>query len=469
MGWFRSKEPDVIGPDAPDAVAVGRCRDEKTGRIGAKNKFAGAEPIVVIGRNRSGKDAGIGNYNGLQLEGKSWFVLDPRGEASAICGPYRRTLGPVYNFNPFGVPTTPGYADLQSDGFNPLAALDHNSPRFFDDVAGIAEALIKIESKDPHWSMSARGLVCGLTMWEVIDAAVNGRVPLLANVRAMLSEPDERDAKGKLVKGLAVTAARLAQQGGPQIASLLGRFTADNDEVQGVRATADGQTQWLLSQPMRDDMAKASIDLRQLGDRPVSVFAILPAEMYETHSVWLRLLVSSALRALYRPRPAGVVCTFWLNEFASLGRLAPVENALGLVAGYGIQLIIVVQSLTQLKLHYEDGWENFLGQAGCVCLIGPPGDAFTADYLSKRSGEKTIISPNAGLSLNPGGAGMSSGEGFTRRQWLSAADLYALQPGYGYVWPTGLAEGNAIPAYYPPYWDVELLAQRARANPYYHG
>lgn len=339
MAWFR-KEPDALGSDAPDAFAFGRCRDEKTGRIGPKLKMPGAEPIVVIGRNRSGKDAGIGNVNGLQLEGKSWFVLDPRGEAAAICAPYRRKLGPVYILNPFGVLTDiPGYGDLQSAGLNPLAALDHNSPRFFDDVAGVTEALIKVEGKDPHWSMSARGLVCGLTMWEVIDAAINGRPPSLVNVRAMLSEPDERDAKGNLKKGLAVTAARLAQQGGSQIASLLGRFAADNDEVQGVRATADGQTQWLLSQPMRDDMAKASIDLRQLGDRPVSVFVILPAEMYETHSVWLRLLVSSALRALYRP--SKTVCTFWLNEFASLGRLAPIENALGLVAGYGIQLVIV--------------------------------------------------------------------------------------------------------------------------------
>ena len=68
------------------------------------------------------------------------------------------------------------------------------------------------------------------------------------------------------------------------------------------------------------------------------------------------------------------------------------KSALGMVAGCGIQLIFVLQSLTQLKLHYEDGWENFLGQAGCVALVGPPGDEFTASYLSDALGKRLSVS-----------------------------------------------------------------------------
>jgi len=466
----RPRDDEVIGSAAADAFYLGRYRDEKTGRIGPKLQMPGSEPVVIIGRNRSGKDAGIGSYNGLQLAGnKSWFVLDPRGEAAAITAPYRRTLGPVYIINPFGVLTDiAGYRDLRSDGFNALTALNADSPRFFDDAAGVGEALIKIESKDPHWSLSARGLVTGLVMWEVMEARREGRTPLLANVRAMLTEADVRDEDRKLVKGFTLTAERLAREGGPQVASLVGRFTADNDEVQGVRATADGQTLSLLSDPIRKDEAKGRLRLSELGDRPTTVYAILPHEMVHEsgiHSGYLRLMVSAALRSLYRP--SATICTFWLNEFAALGRLGPVETALGLVAGYGIQLVVVVQSLTQLKLHYEEGWENFLGQAGAVALVGPPADKFTAEYLSSRSGEKTILQPNISMSLNPGGPSLSSGESYTRRQYLMPQDLYSLQPGDGYVWVAGLS--NAIPTYFPPYWDVERLDERARANPYYRG
>ena len=474
MGFLRRRET-VIGSAARDAFYLGRYRDEASGRIGPKLKMPGSEPIIIIGRNRSGKDAGIGNYNGLQIEGRSMFFVDPRGEAGAICGPYRRSLGPTYNVNPMGVLTSrhasyvPGYEDLESDGLNVAASLDAQSPLLFDDAAGCAEAWIRLESKDPHWSVRARGLVTGLTMAEVIDAAATCRVPTFAHIRAMLTEPDEFDtATGEPKKGLVATARRLVQLGNPQIESLLGSYTVDNDETRGVRATADGQTQALLSQPMRNDELKAGVPLDELGDKPVTVFAVMPHEFVKEGSIHanvLRLWVSAALRSLYRP--SSTICTFWLNEFAALGRLGPIESALGLVAGYGIQLVIVVQSLTQLHQLYESAWENFLGQAGAVVLIGAPADKFTADYLSSRSGERTILQPNANMSFNPGGFGLSNGEAYTRRPHLMPQDLYGLQPGYGYVWVAG--QSNAIPAYFPPYWDVERLARRARANPYYRG
>lgn len=56
-----SREPEVIGSD--DGFYVGRLWDEASGFvapvIGPKMQMPGTEPIVVIGRNRSGKDAGI--------------------------------------------------------------------------------------------------------------------------------------------------------------------------------------------------------------------------------------------------------------------------------------------------------------------------------------------------------------------------------------------------------------------------
>ena len=423
---------------------------------------------MIIGRNLSGKDAGIGNYNGLQLEGKSWFVLDPRGEGAAICAPYRRTLGPTWIINPDGLHTEI-YPDLKSDRRNPLAHIDRG-PRFFDETAAKAEAYIRIEGKDPHWSRRARGnLLHPLIMWEVMRAEADGRPPSVSNVRAMLTEADEFDPQTRQqIKGLAVTARRLLADGGPQIASLISGFAGKmNDELAGSRATADGQTQWMLSPLIADDMnTSGGPDFHELGARPCSCFVILPQYMLETHSQFLRETLSAALRALYKP--SNTVCAFWVNEFATLGRLEAIESALGMVAGCGIQLIFVVQSLTQLKLHYEDGWENFLGQAGLVALVGPPADDFTAEYLAtKRSGQRTICTPNSGWSMNQGGVGLSNGEAFTRVQHLLPQDLYNLQPGCGFIWAAGLAD--PIPVYYPGYYDVDRLNRRARANPYYRG
>ena len=468
----RRRDPEVIGSDAPDAYSLGRYLDEDTGRVGPKLQIPGSEAIIIVGRNRSGKDAGIGNYNGLRLQGQSIVFLDVRGEAAAICAPYRRTLGPTYIINPFGLLTDiPGYGDLKSDGWSALDEYNALDPFLFERASGIAEAIHKQEGKDPHWPLRARTATTGLAMDEVEQAANEGRPALLTNIRARYTEAAEHDpVTGEPTKGFIATARRLAKHPNFQIASAMGNFTEDNDETRSVLATGDGQSLFLASRAIHDDELKSGIRLSELGERPVSLFVVMPAEMVQAdaiYSVFLRLVIGSALNSLMRPRPTG--CTFYLNEFASLGRLQPVEASMGLVAGSGggNRLVIVVQSLSQLKQIYEHGWENFVGQAAALALVGAPADRFTAEYLSARSGEMTICQPNAGLQLNPNGVGMSSGEAYTRRRFLMEQDLYGLQPGYGYVWVAGLS--NAIPVYFPPYWDVEATAAVARKNPYYRG
>ena len=150
-----------------------------------------------------------------------------------------------------------------------------------------------------------------------------------------------------------------------------------------------------------------------------------------------------------------------------MGRVPAVESAIGLVAGCSIQLVMVVQSLAQLKQHYGDGWETFFGQAGAVILVGSAADDFTATYLAGHSGELTLRQPNVGLSLNGGGVGLSSGEGFGRRQYLMPQDLRNIRRGEGYIWIAG--RNDPIPAMFPPYYDDPVLSRRARANPYYKG
>jgi hypothetical protein len=50
----------LIGSDTSDARYLGRYVDEETGRVvGPKLELVGTEPIIIIGRNRVGKDAGI--------------------------------------------------------------------------------------------------------------------------------------------------------------------------------------------------------------------------------------------------------------------------------------------------------------------------------------------------------------------------------------------------------------------------
>jgi len=109
----------------------------------------------------------------LGLRGNvSNISLDPSGQNAAVCAEARRSAAhnEVLCLNPFGLHVE-RYPDLASVGCNPLANIDPHSTLFFQECQAVADALIKIDSKDPHWTESARGLITGIVMWEVLKAS----------------------------------------------------------------------------------------------------------------------------------------------------------------------------------------------------------------------------------------------------------------------------------------------------------
>ncbi len=374
--------PKSSGPAS--SIYLGNYLDIKTGKTGSELTYDGERHVLLFGPNGSGKGTRLLVNNLLRLRDRSIVVIDPKGELTAITANYRRTLGDVVVLNPFNT------LELGSSGFNPLISLDPDAPTFVDDATGLGEALIKIDpnEKDPHWSDSARGLLTALIMWEVKLARNENRAPSLENVRYLLTQPNEyeRDGEGnrKLVAGLRITAGRMAATGGFEIESLISRFLRESDEIASIQSTADRHTGWMLSPLMRANMAKNDIDFTALKERPITVYLILPAERMRTHSVWLRLVIVSALRALYRP--GGLKTLFMLDEFAQLGHLAPMEDAFGLVRGFGVQIWPVLQDLNQLKALYKERWETFVGNAGVVQAFAP-NDLTTAEWMSQRAGE----------------------------------------------------------------------------------
>ena len=79
---------------------------------------------------------------------------------------------------------------------------------------------------------------------------------------------------------------------------------------------------------------------------------------------------------------------FLLDEFASLGRLATVERAMGLMAGYGVQLWPILQDLSQLKSLYGESANTFMANSGVIQAFGV-NDYETAKWLSLTMGQET--------------------------------------------------------------------------------
>lgn len=468
MAWW------PIRARKPSPILLGRYWNTETDEIGEPLPYEGERHALLFGPNGSGKFTRILAPNLLSLEHRSLVVIDPKGELAAVTSDYRRTVGDVAILNPFGL------LGLPSSAFNPLAYLNPQAPTFYDDAAALGDALIKIEGNDPHWPTSARALLVALLMWEQKFGVSKGGVGFLPRVRQLLTEGETLGQDGKLLSGLRRTAEMMVawgrehpEEGGWQMASLAGRFMQDNREIQSIRSTADSQTEWLLSELVSLDLTTTrGVDFTALRRRPTTIYVVLPAEELQRHSVWLRLVIATALRVLLRT--SGLPVLFVLDEFYALGRLEVVERVWAEVRGHKIQMLPVLQSLVQLKELYRDHWETFVGMAGPVIGFAP-NDLTTANWMSERSGERgaVVAGFNAGDSQSLSGRDSSSqSQGLnyqlTKRRHLLPQELMDMRPGYGRVWLAGMGS-LSIPTFAPNYWKVRLLNARARPNPYIVG
>jgi type IV secretion system protein VirD4 len=502
---------------------LGRFLDEDaktSGQLGNKLIYSSERHAIIFGPNGSGKGTRflMPNLLGDYLGDRSVVVIDPKGELAAVTAWHRQhVLGhDVKILDPFGKlfdaiknspehnkliasllmkrgfdPRDPALRErdvgaLIDDGFNPLDGLEpvvnnKPNPNFYDDAAAIGEALIKLAkgTEAPHWSESAQGLVTAFVMWEKVRRKEPGEIASLENVRKLLTEADTwgpeigDDGKptGEQIQtlGLAARARDMVENGGYEIASLAGRFTQKNDELASIQSTADTQTRWLLSPRMRESIGKPSgIDFRQLKEKLTTVYVILPSERMRTHSVWLRLVVVSVLRALYRV--GGLRTMLLIDEMAALGHLGPLEDAFGLVRGYRVQIAGVLQDLGQLKDLYKERWESFMANAG-VIMGYAPNDLTTGEWMSRRSGQTTVIaqSVNTGESVQGAHGSKSSGEAWNQvgRPYYLPHDLFGMHEGSGVLWLAGLAD--TVRFFGDKYANLSAYNDRALPNPYWEG
>jgi hypothetical protein len=295
------------------------------------------------------------------------------------------------------------------------------------------------------------------------------RAPLLENVRKMLCEAETTDAAGNLESGLRYHAASMIADGHRQISDLAGRYIKEGSrEIDSIISTARTQTEWLLSEPMCSDLKKNGVNWSQLAEKPTSCFVMIPAHFLETQegSVWLRLIVMSALRDLYgRAGKRNVEdIVFLLSEFPALKKLSSVEAAKSQGRKYGLRLIFVIQDIHQLTgpdMYGPRGADSFAGQCDATIAFAP-GDWESAEWLSRRAGEEPFISENVSQSNDR--PGISCSYSIQQRRAWPPERILSLPKFHGLV--TFHGQSQAVPVYCAPYW--ELPCKRlARPDPYH--
>lgn len=343
---------------------------------------------------------------------RSIICIDPKGENTNITGNARRSFGPVHVPDPFEVTSEP------SASFNPLDGLDPDAIDLAEDASMLADALVFDEpgmAGEAHWNEEAKALISGLIL-HIVTGGLPGNRSLIRLREYLTLAPD---AFAALLKDMQQSLA-----GGGLVARAANRHLGKSDrEAAGVLSAAQRHTHFLDSPRMARVLARSDFRFGDLKSRNQTVFLVLPPDRLSVYSRWLRLLIVQSLVDMSRttvkaPKPI----LYLLDEFAALGHLAPVERAMGLMAGYGVQLWPILQDVHQLRATYGQRAGTFLSNTGVLQVFGV-NDHESARLISDMLGQSTIVFESMGRALDSEKSGISYGEQHVGRALLTPDEI----------------------------------------------
>ncbi|MCZ4344105.1 type IV secretory system conjugative DNA transfer family protein [Sphingomonadaceae bacterium G21617-S1] len=384
-------------------------RDRKSGKL---LRYAGPAHLLTIAPTRTGKGVGTIIPNLLDYPGPV-VCIDPKGENARITARHRARFGPVHVLDPFGV------TGLPSAAYNPLDRIDPTGLDLADDCMTLADALVYDapgEAGDAHWNDEARALISGLILSIVTSEPASTRN--LATLRDRLTlAPAAFTAQLEVMQAQGGLAARAANR----------HLGKSDREAAGVLSSAQRHTHFLDSPRMTAVLGHSDFTFADVKAQATTVYLVLPPDRLATYARWLRLMLAQSLTELARaPASAISPVLFLLDEFAALGRLEPVERAMGLMAGYGIQLWPILQDVHQLRALYERRAGTFLSNAGVLQIFGV-NDHDSAKLVSDLIGQETVVFETMSRAIDAEETGVSFGAQHVGRPLLTPDEVRTMR------------------------------------------
>ncbi|MEM8563210.1 MAG: type IV secretory system conjugative DNA transfer family protein [Pseudomonadota bacterium] len=401
--------------------------------------YSGDRHELVIAPTRGGKGVSTVISRLLEHPGPA-IVMDVKdGENALITARYRRdVLGQsVHILDHFDVVASAlGFVPAK---LNPLRQVDLDGSAAFDEAANVSESCVVPHGHgESHWSNEAQAMIAGFILREV---EMGGD---LRDVRAALNATKE---------GFTDYIARMLESPYGLVRAAGARMqNKEERELSGVLSTAQANTHFLESAPLADSLSGTSIDLTNLDH--TTIYIVLPAKRIVTAKRWLRVVIASLIYAVTEldTRPS-VPVMFLLDEMATLGRMSPIEQGVGLLAGFGMQFVCILQDLNQLTDLYRERAQSFISNAASVQCLGT-NDKMTAEYLSALSGMTSVprlsmeaARERASLFGDPSFAG--PGDAPISRRLITPDELTSLHPSVQFI---KMAASHPVMAYRPAYF-----------------
>jgi type IV secretion system protein VirD4 len=295
-------------------------------------------------------------------------ILDPAGASGDVAKDYAVKLNPMNSL-----------ARCHEQRMVPAARL-------------IADAIIvEGELPDPHWDITAGHFLSGLSV-HVATYSAYKKFRDLVMVRDLIMQatrPDPHNPKRyKLESEMLANGAA----GGFVAKAAMEFYDRAPGEFSSVLSNLRKHTEWIDYQFMSDTLRGDGIDLRDLKEKSLALYVVVRAGDMAALRGWQRLIIQLALAAHEETTEQyGPATLFIMDEFHNLSRMKQIESAAAQIAGFGCQLMPVLQDLSQLKALYPNSWETFAANSGVIQTFATA-DYTSCEYISKLLGSTPTVS-----------------------------------------------------------------------------
>lgn len=298
------------------------------------------------------------------------IVFDPKGENAAVTARRRREMGQkVIVVDPFHVSGEPPAR------FNPLDFVEADTAEVADDATAIAEMLMSphFDLRNSFWRDRALHFLTTAVIHAVTDFYPGRRnLSTVRDIVHRMSKLANRSAVG--VVGKETVASFALKSRSPEVNRLNDLFDLGAIEtVGGMLHTALDGVGFVSGQLVEQSLSESDFNLDDVTEgEPLTIYLVLPPHLIPSHGallrVWLGTLFNALMRRTRRPEHSTLLL---LDEAAQLGSFQPLQTAVTLLRGYGLQTWSFWQDASQLVQTFPQDWRSLVNNCGIVQLFGP--------------------------------------------------------------------------------------------------
>jgi type IV secretion system protein VirD4 len=379
--WAKQGEIRAAGllTNAGDGIIVGR--------IGKEYLTAGKEDfphVMLAAPTGSGKGVGVVIPNLLNWN-HSAIVLDIKKENWQLTAGFRKAHGhEVFLFDPAS-------PSRMTHCWNALAYVREDVSLRVDDLQKIANILFPdVQGSDPIWTASCRSLFLGLGLY--LLETPGKPVTLGQMAREVFSADDKRFKK----------ILQQREESGDPLSGVCRQAledylnTSDNTRT-SIRKTFSSRFELFLNPVIDAATARNDFDLTAVRKRKMTIYLGITPDNLSRLSPILNLFFQQVVDLNTRELPEHnkalkYQCLFILDEFRSLGKMQVIAEAIAFLRGYGLRLLTIFQSPSQVREVYGNDAAETYFENHQVRIVYTPANVRVAKEISEELGNLTVKS-----------------------------------------------------------------------------